>query len=309
MLGEPVRYNGGHCRNRFLTDVLGRHVEWVAICPEAEIGLGTPRETLRLERTDAPSGAQPRVRATKSGTDHTDAIRNVADAHLAVLRTLDGYVLKNKSPSCGLFGLPVFEEGKRVDGKGRGGFAARLLDLCPELPAEEEGRLTDADLCEHFVERVFAHARLRALLESAWRPRDLIDFHARHKLQLLSHSPQGARSLGRIVTEAGTGERSDIAADYTAAFHSVLATPTSPGKHVNALQHAFGMVSGYLDDSRRHDILAAIDDYRAGHVPLTLPLSLIRHHCNAERVAWASQQTYLAPFPTDLGLRNQLPRK
>ncbi|WP_067972558.1 2-thiouracil desulfurase family protein [Nocardiopsis trehalosi] len=303
LLGAPVRYNGGHSRYRFLTDELDRHVDWVPVCPEAEIGLGVPRETLRLERT----GAGTRVVASRSGADHTDDLRAVADRHLARLRDADGYVLKNKSPSCGLFALPVFAGGQRVDGRGRGAFAERLVELLPLLPVEEQGRLTDPGLREHFVERVFAHARLRALLAPGWRPRDLVAFHARHKVQLMAHSPDGYREAGRIVADAGARPRAEVAADYAASFQRTLGLVATPGRHVNALQHLFGMVSPHLDATRRHDVLDAIERYRTGRVPLSVPVALIRHHCAGERVEWACAQTYLDPYPDDLRLRNTVP--
>lgn len=304
LLGAPVRYNGGHSRSRFLTDELGAYVDWLPICPEAEIGLGVPRQTLHLERAEAGD----RVIAAKSRADHTDDLGRVADRHLAQLRRMDGYVLKNKSPSCGLFSLPVFNaEGERVDGRGRGVFAARLTGLFPELPVEEQGRLSDDVLREHFVERVFAHARLRRLFTSEWRPRDLVDFHSRQKLQLMAHTPEGYRAAGRIVARAGSDEPRRIEAEYTARFHQALATRTTRGKHVNALQHAFGMISSRLDDIRRHDMLGAMEKYRDGQMPLSLPMALIRHHCAAEGIAWVRDQTYLEPYPDELRLRNAVP--
>ncbi|WP_460855858.1 YbgA family protein [Nocardiopsis coralliicola] len=318
LLGEPVRYNGGHCRHRFLSDSLDPLVDWVRICPEDEIGLGVPRETLHLERDDGDPDGPARVVGTKSGDEHTAELSGVADAHRAEIAGLDGYVLKNKSPSCGLYGLPVFSSdpgasGRRVDGKGRGAFARRLAELFPDLPMEEEGRLSDEGLRDHFVERVFAHARVRELFDGAWRPRDLVAFHSRHKLQVMAHSPEAYRALGRIVADAGgakdPAERDRIAAEYRTGLHDALAARITPGRHENALQHAFGMVSDHLDDSRRHSILAAIDAYRAGTVPLTVPVELIRHHCAAEGVTWAAEQTYLAPFPASLGLRNSLVRR
>ncbi|GAB3207846.1 DUF523 and DUF1722 domain-containing protein [Marinactinospora endophytica] len=300
-MGAPVRYNGGHSRHRFLTDELDRHVVWVPVCPEAEIGLGTPRETLRLDRS---ADQRTRIVTARTGTDHTDAIAAVADRHEAQLRRLDGYVLKNRSPSCGLYGMPVFENGRRVDGKGRGVFAERLVVQHPGLPVEEQGRLCDPGLREHWVERVFAHARLRALFESDWRPRDLVAFHARHKLQLMAHDPEGYRRTGRIVAAAGRNDPETTEEDYTREFHTTMARRATPGKQTNALQHAFGMISPLLDDVRRHDLLATVDAYRAGRLPLSLPIALLRHHCTAERVEWACEQTYLAPFPEDLRLRN-----
>ncbi|MFD3686778.1 YbgA family protein [Nocardiopsis sp. NPDC058631] len=301
LLGAPVRYNGGHSRSRFLTDELDRHVNWLPVCPEAEIGLGVPRPTLRLQRRDG----EDRVVSSKDGTDVSDELAGTADQHFAQLRRLDGYVLKNKSPSCGLFALPVFDEaGNRVDGKGRGAFARRLTALLPSLPVEEQGRLCDPVLREQFAQRVFAHARLRALWESPWRTRDLVELHTRHKLQLMSHSPDGYRETGRIVARAGTVDREQTVASYTEAFHRAMAVLPSRGRHVNALQHAFGMLSSLLDDARRHDLLEAIQDYRREQVPLSVPVALLRHHCAAEEVAWARNQTYLRPYPDDLRLRH-----
>ncbi|GAA1073040.1 YbgA family protein [Nocardiopsis metallicus] len=319
LIGAPVRYNGGHSRYKFLTDELDRHVDWLPVCPEAEIGLGAPRPTLRLqdraeaggaeaegsEAGGAETGRADRVISSKDGTDHTDDLAAVADRHLRELRRLDGYVLKNKSPSCGLYALPVFNDnGDRLRGTGRGAFAARLTALLPHLPVEEQGRLSDAVLREHFVERVFAHSRLRALLESEWRPRDLVEFHARHKLQLMAHSPDGYRETGRIVARAGSDAPEEIASVYAEAFHRALAVKTSRGKHANVLQHVFGMISPMLDDTRRHDLLAGIEEYREGQAPLSLPVALLRHHCSAEDVAWASNQTYLRPYPDPLRLRH-----
>ncbi|WP_017581327.1 YbgA family protein [Nocardiopsis valliformis] len=316
LIGAPVRYNGGHSRYKFLTDELDRHVDWLPVCPEAEIGLGVPRPTLRLQDRPEPEADGPeaesgqawsadRVISSKDGTDHTDDLAGVADRHLRELRRLDGYVLKNKSPSCGLYALPVFNDnGDRLRGTGRGAFAARLTALLPHLPVEEQGRLSDAVLREHFVERVFAHSRLRALLESEWRPRDLVEFHTRHKLQLMAHSPDGYRETGRIVARAGTDSPEEIASVYAEAFHRALAVKTSRGKHANVLQHVFGMISPMLDDTRRHDLLAGIEEYREGQAPLSLPVALLRHHCSAEDVAWASNQTYLRPYPDPLRLRH-----
>lgn len=301
LLGAPVRYNGGHSRYRFLTDELDRHVDWLPICPEAEIGLGVPRPTLRLQ----DSGGADRVISSADGADRSDELAGVADRHLKQLRRLDGYVLKNKSPSCGLFSLPVFNDnGDRLRGTGRGAFADRLTRLLPDLPVEEQGRLSDAVLREHFAERVFAHARLRALLESDWAARDLVEFHTRHKLQLMAHSPDGYRETGRIVARVGRGDLQEVATSYGEAFRRALATKSSRGKHANALHHAFGMISTLLDDTRRHHLLAEIEAYRRGEAPLSLPVALLRHHCAAEDVAWANDQSYLRPYPDSLRLRH-----
>jgi uncharacterized protein YbgA (DUF1722 family)/uncharacterized protein YbbK (DUF523 family) len=296
LLGEPVRFNGGHSRDRFLTQVLGRYVDWVAICPEVEIGLGAPREALRLTARGRLIG--------RSGRDHTDAVTALAERRHGDLAGLDGYVFKSRSPSCGLYRVRVYAGDAPARGNGRGAFASRLLDACPLLPVEEEGRLNDQLLRETFIEQVFARQRLGRLLGGRWRARDLVDFHARHKLQLLAHDPVRCVRAGRLVATARAYPADAVAGRYTTLFAEAMARRVTRGRHSNALQHAFGLVSSGLDDTRRHDMLARIDAYRRGEVPLSVPVSLIRHHAAGCGMAYLQDQTYLDPFPAALGLRN-----
>ncbi|WP_240809619.1 DUF523 and DUF1722 domain-containing protein [Actinomadura sp. WMMA1423] len=307
LLGAPVRYNASHSRDRFLTDVLDPHVDWVPVCPEMEIGLGTPRPTLRL-RTDGHL-------VTRDGTaDHTAAMTALAETRMPQLEDLDGYVLKSRSPSCGLFRLPRYAsglpgertDGQPVDRRGRGVFADLVREALPDLPAEEDGRLRDPLLREHFIERIFAHARLRELFAADWRPRDLVAFHSRHKLQILAHDPSAYQALGRIVADAGCRPRGELEEDYRRAFGAALAVRPKRGRHMNALQHVFGMLSDHLDDTRRHDLLDAIETYRQGQAPLSVPIALLRHHAMGEGVDYLTQQTYLDPYPADLVLRHYL---
>lgn len=307
LLGEPVRYNGGHSRDRFLTGPLGRHVDWVPICPEVEIGLGVPRSTLRL-LTDG------RV-VTKDGTaDHTRAMTALADDRIPSLADIDGYVFKSRSPSCGLMNLPRHtsgQPGERTDGqpvdrRGRGVFADRVTAALPDLPAEEDGRLNDPVLREHFAERVFAQARLRALFDGDWRLRDLVAFHTRHKLQILAHDPAAYRAMGRIVARAGARDRDELESEYRHAFAVALSVRPSRGRNANALSHVFSPLSEHLDEVRRHDIVAAIESYRRGESPLSVPVALLRHHAEGEHLTYLAEQTYLDPFPADLVLRHHL---
>ncbi|MFF5245429.1 DUF1722 domain-containing protein [Streptosporangium sp. NPDC000095] len=302
LMGEPVRFDGGHSRNRFLNNELDKHVEWVHICPEMEIGLGSPRETLRLERS--PEGT--RLVTRKSRVDLTDRMTALAAQRVPALLEVDGYILKSKSPSCGVHGIPVHAGGTTVGRKGRGVFAGVVLDAYPLLPVEDEGRLNDALLRENFVERIFARARLRALLESDWRPRDLVSFHARHKMQLLAHDPVAFREAGRLVAGAGTRPREELASDYTRVFDTAFATKASIGRHVNVLQHCVGMVGDALDPARRADLAEIIASYRAGQVALSVPATLIRHHAQSLAADYVRDQTYFSPYPEDLRLRNHV---
>ena len=295
LLGEEVRFNGGHKRFRFLTDELAPFVEWVPYCPEVEIGLGTPREPIQLT-TDG------RLVNRSGTTDHT-----VAMASLPVPSGLDGYVFKAKSPSCGVWGIPRYRsDGPAADHAGRGLYAERVLARFPLLAVEEEGRLNDPGLREAFVERVFAAARLRSLLDGPWGPRDLVAFHARHKLQLLAHDPGRYRAAGRVVAAAGSGSVTSVAAEYLALFLTALAAPATRGRNANALLHAYSRIGQSLEQPRRSDLVARIEAYRRGEVPLGVPVALLAHYTAGGDLPWLAKQTYLQPFPAELRLRHAL---
>ena len=294
LLGEEVRFNGGHKRYRFLTDELGPHVDWVPYCPEVAIGLGTPREPVRLS-------ADGRL-VNRAGTaDHTA----VMAALPLPAADLDGYVFKAKSPSCGVRAIPRYgTDGSAAGRAGRGLYADRVLRAFPLLAAEDEGRLNDAALREAFVERIFAAARLRALLSGAWTAGDLVAFHARHKLQLLAHDPGRYRAAGRVVAAAGTAPRARTAVAYRDLFLAALASRASLGRNANALQHAYSRLGRQLDRPRRADLAARIEAYRRGEEPLSVPVALLAHYASGDGLGWLAGQTYLRPFPAGLRLRH-----
>jgi uncharacterized protein YbgA (DUF1722 family)/uncharacterized protein YbbK (DUF523 family) len=298
LLGEPVRFNGGHSRCRFLTDELGAHAEWVPCCPELAIGLGSPRETLRLTTAGRL--------VNRSGTaDHTAAV-----AAVPLPPGLDGYVFKSRSPTCGVHGIARYGDGGQpADHRGRGVFAQRLMAAFPLLPVEEDGRLNDDLLREVFAERVFAAARLRELLSGPWRACDLIAFHARHKLQLLAHDPGRYLLAGQVAADAGRRPRAETAAAYRGLFCTAMAAKPSRGRHANALQHAVGRVGKDLDRARREDLLTHIEAYRRGQAPLSVPVALLAHHASSGALPWLAGQTYLQPFPAELRLRHSVPAR
>ena len=293
LLGEEVRFNGGHKRYRFLTDDLGPHVEWLPYCPEVSIGLGTPREPIRLT-------ADGRLVNQGGTADHTASM-----AALPLPAELDGYVFKAKSPSCGIRAIPRYgPDGHVVDHDSRGLYADRVLRAFPLLAVEDEGRLNDAWLREAFCERIFAAARLRELLGGAWSAGDLVAFHARHKLQLLAHDPARYRSAGRAVAAAGTAPRDLTAAAYRDLFLAALASPATPSRTTNALQHAYSRIGRQLDRPRRLDLVARIEAYRRGEEPLSVPVALLAHHASGGGFGWLAEQTFLRPFPAALRLRH-----
>ena len=294
LLGDLVRFNGGHKRSRFLADELGPYVDWVPYCPEIEIGLGTPREPIRL-------AADGRLVNRNGTADHTAAMQA-----LPLPAAMDGYVFKAKSPSCGVRGIPRYgDDGQAAGTAGPGLYAGRVMAGFPLLAVEDEGRLSDAGLREAFVERVFAAARLRLLLAGAWEPADLVAFHARHKLQLLAHDPGRYRSAGRLVAAAGsTASRPETAAAYGDLFLTAMCSRATRGRNANALLHAYSRVGRALSPPRRGDLVARIDAYRRGEVALSVLVALLAHYASEGDLPWLAEQTYLAPFPAGLRLRH-----
>ena len=308
LLGEEVRFDGQHKRDTFLADQLSRFVSYVPLCPEVEIGLGVPRETIRLLRR----GDEVRLVATRSGLDHTDAMRTWAERRVRAIakEDLDGYVLKKDSPSCGMERVKVWNEAGQAPKEGRGAFAAVLMDALPLLPVEEEGRLRDDPIRENFVERVFAYRRVKELFRARWTLGQLVAFHSREKLLLLAHDPQAYRDLGPIVANAKARPRAEVAEEYATRFMQALQKRASKGRETNVLQHVAGYFKTLASADERAEIGEAIADYRAGLVPLVVPLTLLKHHvrrhAGAPGVAWLADQTWLSPHPKELMLRNHV---
>ena len=302
LLGEAVRFDGGHKRDAFLADILGPFVEWVPVCPEVEAGFGTPRETMRLERVHHTV----RLISTRSKADVTERLTTWSDRRVEEIARLDlsGYVLKKDSPSCGMERVKVYDRHGSPSRAGRGLFAERLLARLPTLPIEEEGRLQDARLRENFIERVFAYRRLQMLFRPRWTIGGLVAFHTAHKLTLMAHSVAAYQQLGRLVATATSRPRDEIAHEYEALFMRALAVVATPARHTNVLQHMAGYLKKQLDADDKAELTQTIDDYRRSLVPLVVPLTLIRHHVRRHRIGYLIGQTYLDPHPKELLLRN-----
>jgi uncharacterized protein YbgA (DUF1722 family)/uncharacterized protein YbbK (DUF523 family) len=303
LLGAKVRFDGGHKKDDFLVNTFGRWVKWVPVCPEVEVGMGTPRESIRLLR----DGDAVRLVAPKSGRDWTAEMQAYSQRRLAKLVTHDlcGYVLKKDSPSCGMERVKVYGPGMPTK-SGRGVFAEALLAAYPELPVEEEGRLCDPHLRDNFVERVFAHRRVKDLFAGRWTMGQLVAFHTAHKLQLMAHAPKAYETLGRLVARAKQLPRDEVRNTYLREFMAGLKVIATTRRNLNVLLHILGYFRKLLDDAARAELLALIEDYGKGLVPLVVPITLIRHHVRAHGVAYLQGQTYLEPHPKELMLRNHV---
>lgn len=316
LLGEPVRFDGGHKRDPFLVETFGQHVDWVPLCPEVEAGLGTPRETMRLVLVGRPDRAKgemyPPDRVAmivhKTGADVTSVMRRYARPKADELADagLSGFVLKKDSPSCGMERVKVYANSGPAEKAGRGVFAEALMARMPTLPVEEEGRLSDPYLRENFVERVFAYQRLRRLFAQRWTVGDLVRFHTAHKLTLMAHSPSAYRQLGQLVAGAGGRPHRSVQNEYESGFMAALAVVATSKRHANVLQHMLGYFKKLLDQDARDELLDIIEQHRIGRVPLVVPITLFKHHVRRLGVEYLAGQVYLDPHPRELSLRNHV---
>lgn len=304
LLGEEVRFDGGHKHDRYITGILADHFEWVPVCPEVEIGLGTPRETIRL--IDHGDGVE--LRTTKSDVDLTAKMDTYAEKRARELEKLDlsGYLLKKDSPSCGMERVKVHLPGRAPRKNGVGRFAAALQARMPNLPLEEEGRLHDPKLRENWIERVFAYHALRKLWRPRWTVGDLVRFHTVYKHVLFAHSEKEYRELGRLVAAAKKLPRAEVQEKYEAGFMSAMKKLATTRKNTNVLQHMMGYFKSDLDAASKEELLQLIDDYRQGLVPLVVPLTLVAHYVRILDVEYLRDQVYLSPHPRELALRNHV---
>ncbi len=303
LLGEEVRYNGGHKLSRFCRDQLGEWFRYVDICPEVEIGLGVPREPMRLVETEG----QIRVLQIKDSTqDYTDRLEGLAEKYRERISHLCGYIFMQNSPSCGAFRTKVYHPNGNVQHTdGQGAFAARVQQYMPWLPVEESGRLSDAGLCENFVTRVFVFSELKAMKAAGLSRKSIIDFHARHKYLLMAHSQRYYKLVGKLLSRAGAYSVATLALRYEKLLLSGLKSVAGRKGHTNALQHMQGYVSAGLSAEQRADLTRLIESYKAGEVPLIAPLVLLRHYAGLGG-EYFQKQIYLQPHPKSLGLYNSI---
>jgi uncharacterized protein YbgA (DUF1722 family)/uncharacterized protein YbbK (DUF523 family) len=304
LLGRKVRFDGGHKRDAFVVDALGPFVEWVAVCPEAESGLGIPRESMRLVRE--PIGI--RLITGQTQRDVTDTVSKWTTKKLRELgeAELSGFILKKDSPTCGMERVRVYGESGVPQKNGEGLFAAALRARFPHMPIEEEGRLNDPRLRENFIECVFAYQRLQQLFAERWTVGGLVAFHTAHKLTLLAHVPSAYQELGRLVAQAKSMVRSEVRDTYARQFMAALRTVATRGRHANVMEHMLGYFKTSLDAADRAELRGVIARYAAGTVPLVVPLTLFAHHIRRQGIQYLAGQVYLSPHPHELMLRNHV---
>jgi uncharacterized protein YbgA (DUF1722 family)/uncharacterized protein YbbK (DUF523 family) len=304
LLGEKVRYDGGHKLDRFLTDTLGQYVEYVPVCPEYECGLPVPREAMHLEGDPD----NPRLMTVKTRQDKTGQMLRWARRRVVELEkeNLSGYIFKSKSPSSGMERVKVYNETSVVSKNGVGMFARVFMEHFPLLPVEDEGRLHDPVIRENFIERVFALFRWRQAMAESRSRRSLIEFHTKHKLLILAHNQQRYREMGRFVARAKEMPLKDLLDEYQVQLLEVLKFKTTPKKNANVLMHIMGYFKEQLSSEEKKELLDVIELHRTGSVPLIVPVTLVNHYVRKYREPYLMEQAYLNPHPIELQLRNHV---
>ncbi len=301
LLGRKVRYDGGHKHDPFITGVLGRFFDFVPVCPEVEAGFPIPREAFRL----VGDIDNPRLMTQKTGVDHTDHMVDWSHSKCDALQkeNLRGYIFKSKSPNSGLYRVKVYNDKGMPIQKGTGIFARVFTERFPLMPVEEEGRLNDLILREHFIEKVFVYHHWLEF-KAADSPGGLVRFHTTHKLLLMSHSVDHYRQCGKLAAAIKTRPFKDIVSDYEQALMDGLSKKATTRKHINVMMHVMGFFKKIISGDQKTELLELFDQYRNGFIPLIVPITLLNHYVRHFNLDYLQNQLYLNPHPMELKLRN-----
>lgn len=302
LLGHKVRFDAGHKKSQFISDRLGEYFNFVIVCPEIEVGMGVPRESVRLIEDEN----QIKMVGNKTGKDWTDKMNRYSKKRVIRkdLSDLAGFILKSKSPSCGMERVKLYKNDHPQSKNISGIFAYHLMNHFPYLPVEEEGRLNDPMIRENFIVRVFAFQRLKNLFKKTFSRKDVVQFHTEHKYLLMAHSPEYYRKLGNLVGNIHKFKPTEFKIEYEAMFMTALKYKATVKKNVNVLEHISGYLKKEVSDLEKRDIHEAIEDYHKGLTPLIVPITLINHFINKYNIEYIKKQIYLKPHPKELMLRN-----
>ena len=304
LLGEKVRYDGGHKLDHYLKETLGQFVDWLPVCPEVEYGLPVPREAMHLAGTEEG----PRLVTSRTGVDHTDGMRRWAVQRLNELEKegLCGFIFKSRSPSSGMRGVKVYSSSGIPVRTGVGIFAGAFMERFPLMPVEDDGRLQDPALRENFIERVFVFRRWKEFRGSEAKIKDPVSFHTDHKLLILSHSIRHYRTLGSMVAAAKQFQPEKLYSEYIYNLMEGLKLLSTTKKNTNVLHHILGYFKHMISSDEKQELLEVIENYHKGLVPLIVPVALIKHYVRKYNEQYLARQHYLNPHPVELMLRNHV---
>jgi uncharacterized protein YbgA (DUF1722 family)/uncharacterized protein YbbK (DUF523 family) len=303
LMGAEVRYNGGHKQSQLCTGPLSEYFDFVPACPEVAIGMGIPREAIRL--IGDPEAPQA-IGSVNSELNVTQALADYGTHMATQMDDICGYIFMQKSPSCGLERVKVYQDNGLPTPSGRGIYAQAFCAHQPNLPVEEDGRLNDPVLRENFITRVLAYADWQAVLQGGLTRRTLTNFHSRYKYQLMAHNPAQYRMLGKMLGGMSKADANEIGPRYFSELMSALKRCATRGTHTNVLQHLNGYFKNSMSADDRQEMQRLIGQYRRGVVPLVVPLTLLKHHLRQHPDPYVAQQVYLQPHPENLSLRNAI---
>ena len=301
ILGNPVRWNAGHKMDKYLAHTLGQFVDYVPVCPEVEVGLGVPRESMRL----VGNPERPRLITFKSKTDHTDRMVRWARKRVRELEkeNLCGFIFKSDSPSSGMIRVKVYNDKGMPHKVGVGIFAREFMDQFPSIPVEDDGRLNNPQIRENFIQQIFSMKRWRDINTGRRTMGKLVEFHTRNKLLLLSHSQKHYRLMGRLVAQGKQLPTGELYKQYQDLLLETLKLKTTIKKNINVLQHLMGYFKKQLSTDEKQELLETFDHFRREQVPLIVPITLINHYVRKYQQPYLKHQTYLHPHPLELKLR------
>ena len=305
LLGEEVRWDADHNHDQYVRDVLGSYFDYVSICPEVDVGMGVPRETVALYGTLE----NPKMITKRSKTDWTKKMNHYTKdrIHELTKENLCGYVFKGKSPSCGIGKVPIYSEfGSSRMRHGSGMFASSFVKVFPLVPVEDERRLHDPVIRENFIVRIFCFHRLQLLVRKSFSIGSLVRFHTRHKFLILSHSRKKYDDMGELVANAKKIKTAELKTRYSKLFMAALTYKSTPKKNTDVLLHMTGFLKKILTREEKKNILSVIEDYRNELLPLVVPVTLIYHQVKKHNIEYLLDQVYLNPHPKELMLRNHV---
>lgn len=303
LLGEKVRYDGGHKNNSYIGKTLGQYFDLQPFCPELDIGLGIPRKPIRLSRKG--SDVIRCIPVDNPEPDFTDALAESANKKKQWHSNLCGYILKKDSPSCGMERVKIWDDVMPIR-EGVGIYAGKLMENFPYLPVEEEGRLGDAVLRENFIQRVFVMRRWKELNEEGMTLNGLLKFHARHKLILMSHNQNYNRELGQMLAAVRKDNVEEVLDEYLLKLMRTLKIPATRGNHVNTLQHIQGYLKKPLDADDKVELTETVEKYRLGQLPLIVPITLLNHFFRKHPDEYIANSWYMNPYPEEMSLQNHI---
>ncbi len=304
LLGNKVRYDGGHKQDRYITDILGSFFTFVPVCPEVECGLPVPREAMHLEGDPEA----PRLVTIRSRVDYTEQMKSFCTSKIKELEqeNLSAFIFKSKSPSSGLHRIKIYSPSGFSGNTSRGLFADAFVKTFPLVPVEDEGRLHDIALRENFIERIFCFHRWKLFMQQNPNYKKLITFHANHKLQLMAHSTRQLSMMGKLVARSKTIGPAELYQSYQAYLLEALKLKATVKKNVNVLQHIMGYFKKLISADEKKELLELIESYAAGYTPLIVPLTMLKHYIRKYNIDYLEDQTYLEPHPSELMLRNHV---